>query len=107
MPRFWRGMFRSQTTLVERVLPYCNLDGLRVIVFVAFGDNVSVVGLGSDGVGAFAHTSGVPIKGGGDGEAIADWRSVNLSERGRVIVEVEPSLRRSGVGLTLIRNRCN
>src|SRR5260370_29902671 len=105
MARFWRGMFRSQITLVERGLPYCNLDGLRVIVFVAFGDNVSVVGLGGDGVGAFAHTSGVPIKGGGDGEAIADWRNVNLNERGRVLVEGQTSLRPSRVCLTLLRNR--
>ena len=106
MPRVWRGMLRSAITLVERVLLYCNRDAVIVIGFVAFGDDVSVVGLGGDGVGAF-HTSGVPIKGCGDGEAIADWRSVNLSECGRVIVEVEPSLRRSGVGLTLILNRCN
>ena len=106
MPRFWRGMVRSPITLVERVLLYCNLDAVRVVVFVAFGDDVSVVGLDDNGVGAF-HTSGVPIKGGCDGEAIADWRSVNLSEQGSVTVEVEPSLRRSGVGLTLILNRCN
>jgi len=106
MPRVWRGMLRSAITLVERVLLYCNRDAVIVIGFVAFGDDVSVVGLGGDGVGAF-HTSGVPIKGCGDGEAIADRRSVNLSERGRVTIKVEPSLRRSGVGLTLILNRCN
>ena len=109
MPRVWRGMVRSPITLVERVLLYCNLLDVRVVGFVAFRDLVCVVGLDDDVVGAFGHTSCVPIKGGGDGEAIADRRSVNISEQGGRTdsVEVEPSLRRSGVGLTLIRNRCN
>jgi len=99
-----RGIFRSAVTLVERVLPYGDLDAVIVIGFVAFRDYVCVVGLGRDGVGAF-HTSSIPIKGCGDGEAIANWRRVNLTERCRVGVKVEPSLRRAGVGLTLILNR--
>jgi hypothetical protein len=109
MPRVWRGMVRSPITLVERVLLYCNLLDVRVVGFVAFRDLVCVVGLDDDVVGAFGHTSCVPIKGGGDGEAIADWRSVNISEPGGRTdsVEVEPSLRRSGVGLALVLNRCN